>query len=87
MYAENAISVDEMLSSRWMISIENTTNLGVSALKNRNIFPQAYWYLVRCCCSIRISVIFNVIFTLALAYLKPLRKHQAVISEEELEEM
>eukprot|EP00253_Pinus_taeda_P009158 PITA_09158 len=87
MYAENAISVNEMLAPRWMISAENTTNLGVSALKSRNIFPQAYWYWIGVAALLGFSILFNVLFTLALAYLKPLGKPQAVISEEELGKM
>jgi len=50
-------------------SAENTTNLGVSALKSYSLFPKGYWYWLGAGAMVGFSVLFNVIFTLALAYL------------------
>lgn len=87
MYAENAISVNEMLAPRWKISADNTTNLGLTMLKRRNLFPQAYWYWIGVGALLGFTLLFNVLFNLALAYLNPLGKPQASISEEAFEEM
>eukprot|EP01018_Ginkgo_biloba_P002639 Gb_30095 [translate_table: standard] len=87
MYAENAISVNEMLAPRWQKSAENTTNLGVSVLESRSIYPRGYWFWLGSAALLGFSILFNVLFTFAVAYLNPLGKPQAVISEEALQEM
>uniref|UniRef100_A0A0C9RVB8 TSA: Wollemia nobilis Ref_Wollemi_Transcript_11180_4931 transcribed RNA sequence n=1 Tax=Wollemia nobilis TaxID=56998 RepID=A0A0C9RVB8_9CONI len=87
MYAENAISVNEMLDPRWKTNPGNITNLGVTAMKARSIYTRGYWYWLGAAALLGFSVLFNVLFTFALAYLNPLGKPQAVISKEALEEM
>ncbi|XP_057834764.2 ABC transporter G family member 36 [Cryptomeria japonica] len=87
MYAENAIAVNEMLAPRWKISAENTTNLGVAAMQSFNIYSRGYWYWLGVAALVGFSVLFNVLFTFALAYLNPIGKPQAVISKEALADM
>eukprot|EP01018_Ginkgo_biloba_P004085 Gb_15493 [translate_table: standard] len=87
MYAQNAISVNEFLGHKW----DKPTNhgndtLGVSFLNSRGIFPHGYWYWIGIAALVGYTFLFNATFTMALDYLKPLGKPQAVVSEEALRE-
>jgi hypothetical protein len=73
MYAQNAISVNEMLGHSWDKILNSTTSnetLGVQALKSRGIFPEAKWYWIGFAAMIGYILLFNALFTLALTYLK-----------------
>eukprot|EP00253_Pinus_taeda_P012741 PITA_12741 len=87
MYGQNAISVNEFLGHSWNkpTSLSNET-LGVYILTSRGIFPHGYWYWIGVAALLGYSVLFNICFTAALAYLKPLGKAQTVVSEEALRE-
>lgn len=50
-----------------------TEPLGVSVMKARGLFPQAYWYWIGVGALVGYVFLFNFIFTLALTYLN--RKH------------
>ncbi|KAI7987449.1 Pleiotropic drug resistance protein 1 [Camellia lanceoleosa] len=76
MYAQNAIAVPAN-------SIES---LGVIVLKSRGLFPEAYWYWIGVGASIGYIFLFNSLFTLALAYLNPFGKPQAILTEETIAE-
>ncbi|KAF5200483.1 Abc transporter g family member [Thalictrum thalictroides] len=86
MYGQNAIAVNEFLGNQWRRVLPNSTEpLGVTILKTRGLFPYAYWYWLGVGALFGYIVIFNGLFTLALAYLNPLGKSQGVISEEATE--
>ncbi|KAG2598989.1 hypothetical protein PVAP13_5KG412300 [Panicum virgatum] len=89
MYAQNAISVNEMLGHSWdkilNSSVSNET-LGVQSLESRGVFPEAKWYWIGLGALLGFVMLFNYLFTLALAYLKPYGKSHPSISEEELKE-
>nr|CAB3477574.1 unnamed protein product [Digitaria exilis] len=89
MYAQNAISVNEMLGHSWdkilNSSVSNET-LGVQCLKSRGVFPEAKWYWIGFGALLGFIMLFNCLFTLALAYLKPYGKSHPSVSEEELKE-
>jgi ABC-type multidrug transport system ATPase subunit len=89
MYAQNAISVNEMLGHSWDkildISKSNET-LGVQVLKSRGVFPEAKWYWIGFGAMIGFTLLFNTLFTLALTYLRPYGNSRPSISEEELKE-
>lgn len=51
----------------------STEPLGVSVMKARGLFPQAYWYWIGVGALVAYVFLFNIIFTLALTYLN--RKH------------
>ncbi|KAL7166187.1 hypothetical protein ACSBR2_036964 [Camellia fascicularis] len=83
MYAQNAIAVNEFLGSSWRhVPANSTESLGVIVLKSRGIFPEAYWYWIGVGASIGYIFLFNSLFTLALAYLNPFGKPQAILTEE-----
>ncbi|KAK9170623.1 hypothetical protein Syun_002763 [Stephania yunnanensis] len=69
MYAQNAIAVNEFLASRW-------NKLGTTILKLRGIFTDDYWYWIGNGALIAYTILFNILYTLALAYLDPLGKPQ-----------
>ncbi|XWS16998.1 hypothetical protein CRYUN_Cryun33cG0029800 [Craigia yunnanensis] len=87
MYGQNAIAVNEFLGKSWRHVPPNSTEpLGVSILKSRGIFPEAHWYWIGVGALIGYCFLFNFLFTLALKYLDPFGKPQAVISKETLAE-
>jgi len=73
MYAQNAISVNEMLGHSWDKILNSTASnetLGVQTLKSRGVFPEAKWYWIGFGAMIGFTILFNALFTLALTYLK-----------------
>ncbi|TVU11000.1 hypothetical protein EJB05_44558 [Eragrostis curvula] len=88
MYAQNAISVNEMLGHSWDKILNTTTKetLGVEVLKSRGMFPEAKWYWIGFGALIGFTILFNALFTLALTYLSRSGNPQQVISEEELKQ-
>nr|GMD44317.1 pleiotropic drug resistance protein 1-like [Ipomoea batatas] len=87
MYAQNAIAVNEYLGKSWRhIPSGSSEPLGVTVLKSRAIFPEARWYWIGVGALIGYVILFNFLFTVALTYLNPFGKPQAVLSEETLAE-
>ncbi|KAK4413837.1 ABC transporter G family member 36 [Sesamum alatum] len=88
-YGYNAIVVNEMFAPRWMnkFASDNTRRLGVAILNNFNIFSDKNWYWIGVGALLGFTLLFNVLFTLALMYLNPLGKPQAMISKEQAREM
>ncbi|XAR69347.1 Xenobiotic-transporting ATPase [Bertholletia excelsa] len=87
MYGQNALAVNEFLGKSWRYIPPNSTEtIGVQVLKARGIFPQAHWYWLGVGVTIGYIFIFNFLFTLALHYLNPLGRPQAMLSEETLAE-
>ncbi|KAF7843397.1 ABC transporter G family member 36 [Senna tora] len=88
-YAFNGLVVNEMFAPRWMDkkSSDGSTTLGLSVLHNFNVFPETRWYWIAAAALVGFIVLYNVIFTLALMYLNPVGKKQAIIFEEEASEM
>lgn len=87
MYGQNALAVNEFLGKSWSHDAPNSTeSLGVKVLKSRGLFPEAYWYWIGVGASIGYMLLFNFLFPLALHYLDPFDKPQALISEEALAE-
>ncbi|KAK1306546.1 Pleiotropic drug resistance protein 6 [Acorus calamus] len=64
----------------------SSESLGEVILKARGLIPEAYWYWIGVGALFVYTIIFNVLFTIFLAYLNPLGKQQAVVSKEELRE-
>ncbi|XP_077209810.1 pleiotropic drug resistance protein 1-like [Tasmannia lanceolata] len=87
MYAQNAITTNEFLGRSWRHVIPGSTEmLGLRVLKARGIFTHSYWYWIGVGALVGYIFLFNGLFTMALAYLNPMRKGQAVLSEESLKE-
>ncbi|XP_012076642.1 pleiotropic drug resistance protein 1 [Jatropha curcas] len=87
MYVQNAISVNEFLGKTWRhVPPYSIEPLGVSFLKSRGIFPEARWYWFGVGALIGYTFLFNFLYTLALKYLDPFEKPQAILSRETLAE-
>ncbi|XP_024525813.1 ABC transporter G family member 31 [Selaginella moellendorffii] len=87
-YAENALAVNEFGASRWDKSVHGDDGkLYVKILKPRGLFVESYWYWIGIAVLVGYIVLLQLLGTLALSYLNPLRKPQAVVSEESLREM
>ncbi|KAJ1284251.1 hypothetical protein BS78_03G190900 [Paspalum vaginatum] len=89
MYAQNAISVNEMLGHSWDKIVNSTASnetLGVQVLQSRGVFTDAKWYWIGFGALIGFTILFNALFTLALTYLKPYGNSRPSVSEEELNE-
>ncbi|KAL0711599.1 hypothetical protein Bca4012_018577 [Brassica carinata] len=88
MYAQNAASVNEFLGHSWQKRAGNHTNdsLGLALLQERSLFSGSYWYWIGVGALLGYTILFNLLFTLFLAYLNPWGKFQAVVSREELDE-
>lgn len=88
-YAYNSLAVNEMFAPRWMnkVGSDNSTPLGIAVLNNFDVFAQKKWYWIGAAALVGFIVLFNVLFTLALMYLNPLGKRQAIISKEAAEEI
>lgn len=89
MYGQNALSINEFLAPRWS-SLSNATSvastIGKVVLTQHGIFTESYWLWIGTAALIGFTGLFNVLFTMALAYLSPVGRPQAIISEETLEE-
>ncbi|KAH0772358.1 hypothetical protein KY290_016339 [Solanum tuberosum] len=79
-YGQRAISVNEFTATRWM---EKTTSgnvtLGYAVLQSHSIPTSGYWYWLGVGVLLLYALLFNIILTVALAFLNPLRKSQAII--------
>eukprot|EP01018_Ginkgo_biloba_P004077 Gb_33043 [translate_table: standard] len=71
-YAQNAIAVNEFLGNKWSKPVGHTYNqtLGQLVMKSRGIFPHAYWYWIGIGGLMSYSILFNILYTMALTYLK-----------------
>ncbi|KAE8680794.1 Pleiotropic drug resistance protein 3 [Hibiscus syriacus] len=89
MYGQNALMVNEFLGNQWRRILPGSNeSLGIKVLKSRGFFHDPNWYWFEVGGLLGFIVLFNFLYTLALAYLKPFEKNQAVISEtpEEIEQ-
>ncbi|KAK9099040.1 hypothetical protein Syun_026085 [Stephania yunnanensis] len=88
-YGFNAIATNEMLAPRWMRKTlpDGQTKLGVAVLNSFDVPAKSNWFWIGVGALIGYIILFNVLFTFALMYLSPLGKKQAILSEEDAEEM
>ncbi|KAL7600884.1 hypothetical protein Lser_V15G22000 [Lactuca serriola] len=85
MYGQNGMAVNEFLGKDWRQVLPNSTEtIGVAVLKSRGLFPEAKWYWISVGALLGYMLVFNIFNILALTFLNPLGKPQAVLSEEEL---
>ncbi|GFP81465.1 pleiotropic drug resistance protein 1 [Phtheirospermum japonicum] len=81
MYFQNAILVNEFRGHSWSKLI-NGTELGVLVMESRGFFPQTYWYWIGAGATFGYMWIFNIFYLLALTYLNPFEKPEAVLLDE-----
>ncbi|KAG8375439.1 hypothetical protein BUALT_Bualt10G0100100 [Buddleja alternifolia] len=80
MYAQNAILANEFSGHSWS-TLVNGTRLGVLVMESRSFFPQAYWYWIGLGALVGFVFLFNFFYLIALTFLKPFEKIQAVLPE------
>ncbi|KAH7838131.1 hypothetical protein Vadar_022406 [Vaccinium darrowii] len=79
-YAQRAISVNEFTATRWMkASASGNTTIGYNILQSHDLPTDGYWYWLGVVVLLLYAVFFNIIVTLALTYLKPIKNVQTVI--------
>ncbi|KAH9290325.1 hypothetical protein KI387_034442 [Taxus chinensis] len=88
-YAQNAIAVNEFYGQKWDKPAGNVSNqtVGELGLRSRGIFPHEWWYWIGIGALLGYAILFNVLYTLALDFLKAPGKPQSVVSEEALHEI
>ncbi|XP_047340987.1 ABC transporter G family member 35-like [Impatiens glandulifera] len=88
-YGFNALAVNEMFAPRWMnkSASDGVTKLGVAVLNVFDVPVEPNWYWIGVGALTGFILLFNIFFTLALAYLDPFGKTQAVMSKETAMEM
>ncbi|KAK1392228.1 ABC transporter G family member 31 like [Heracleum sosnowskyi] len=79
-YGQRAISVNEFTATRWMEKpVAGNTTIGYSVLHLHSLPADDNWYWLGVGVLILYTVFFNVVVTLALSYLNPIKKSQAII--------
>uniref|UniRef100_A0A1D1ZGN1 Pleiotropic drug resistance protein 3 n=1 Tax=Anthurium amnicola TaxID=1678845 RepID=A0A1D1ZGN1_9ARAE len=82
MYLHNAISVNKFLGNNWNhVPLGSTEPLGMMILKSRGVFSEGKWYWIAIGALIGYIILFNILTSVALTYLNPPGKSQAIISE------
>ncbi|CAN1308015.1 ABC transporter G family member 39 [Linum perenne] len=82
MYGQNAIAINEFLDDRWSAPRINATTVGEVILKSRGFYTEEHWFWICIAALFGFSVLFNVWFIAALAYLsrKSLHSHFPYLS-------
>ncbi|KAL7108005.1 hypothetical protein ACP275_06G088600 [Erythranthe tilingii] len=87
MYGQNAIAINEFLDKRWsapIIDVRFTElTVGKVLLKMRGMYTEDYMYWVCVIALFAFSIIFNVLFILALTYLNPFGDSRSVTVDED----
>ncbi|KAL1195827.1 ABC transporter G family member 37 [Cardamine amara subsp. amara] len=86
-YGEIGLSVNEFLAPRWNQMQPNNVTLGRTILQTRGMDYNGYMYWVSLCALFGFTMLFNVIFTLALTFLKSPTSSRAMISQDKLFEL
>lgn len=82
-YGQRAISVNEFTAERWMKkSLLGDTMIGNNILSMHGLSTDKNWYWLGVGVLILYSLLFNLIVTLCLAYLNPIKKAQTVILQD-----
>nr|BAR94045.1 PDR-type ACB transporter [Nicotiana benthamiana] len=83
MYSINSIFVNEFDGKRWKhVAPNGIEPLGDAVVRSRGFFPDAYFYWIGIGALIGFTVLFNICFNLALAYLNPFGKPQVMIPKD-----
>ncbi|KAM0000591.1 putative ABC-type sulfate transporter [Helianthus debilis subsp. tardiflorus] len=90
MYAQNALVLNEFLDKRWSApNIDpriNASTVGKALLKSRSFYTEEHWFWISVGALLGFSIIFNILFIVALTFLNPLGDAKPVIREENVNE-
>ncbi|KAL4578715.1 hypothetical protein LXL04_014844 [Taraxacum kok-saghyz] len=86
MYAQTALVINEFLDDRWSApNIDpriNASTIGEALLKSRSFYTEDYWFYISIGVLIGFSILFNLLFIVALTFLNPLGDAKTVIRDE-----
>ncbi|XVF26839.1 hypothetical protein REPUB_Repub14bG0053800 [Reevesia pubescens] len=84
-----SLAVNEMYAPRWMnrLASDNVTRLGEAVLESLEVYCNKNWYWIGVGALVGFSILFNVLFILALTYLNPPSGPQAVLPQDSADEM
>ncbi|KAK3206522.1 hypothetical protein Dsin_020568 [Dipteronia sinensis] len=86
-YAQRAISVNEFGSMRWnKMSATGNNTVGYNVLQAHSLPSDDNWYWIGVGVLLLYSFLFNILVTMALAYLNPITSTRTVIPVDEAEE-
>ncbi|KAM0926425.1 hypothetical protein ACQ4PT_003507 [Festuca glaucescens] len=89
MYSQNAISVNEFLSSRWAIPNNDTSidapTIGKAILKSGGLFTEDWGFWLCVGALVGFTILFNIFYLLALTYLSPSGSSKTLVPDEENE--
>ncbi|KAK1311612.1 ABC transporter G family member 31 [Acorus calamus] len=86
-YGQRAISVNEFSATRWKErSVYGNETVGYNVLHSHGLPVRDSWYWIGVGALLAYAVLFNILFTLALAYLKQPGKVQSIIPAESNQE-
>ncbi|XP_057534339.1 ABC transporter G family member 39-like isoform X3 [Amaranthus tricolor] len=86
MYGQHALVINEFLDKRW--SIPNTDprikekTIGEVVIVSRGLFNHQYWFWISIGALLGFSLIFNVIYTIALTYLNPISDSKSIVEDD-----
>ncbi|KAJ0035990.1 hypothetical protein Pint_24202 [Pistacia integerrima] len=86
-YGEIGMTVNEFLAPRWEKVMSGNTTLGQQTLESRGLNINSFFYWISVGALIGFTVLFNLVFTLALTFLKPPGKSRGIISNEKYSEL
>ncbi|XP_021291929.1 pleiotropic drug resistance protein 3-like [Herrania umbratica] len=79
-YGEIGLTVNEFLAPRWEKEMSGNTSIGQQTLESRGLSFGSYFYWISVAALFGFILLFNVVFTFALTFLKPPGKSRAIIS-------
>ncbi|KAI3814129.1 hypothetical protein L1987_18876 [Smallanthus sonchifolius] len=86
MYAQNALVINEFLDKRWSApNIDpriNASTVGEALLKSRGFYTEKHWFWISVGVLLGFSIVFNILFIVALTFLNPFGDAKPVIREE-----
>ncbi|KAK9075025.1 hypothetical protein SSX86_003344 [Deinandra increscens subsp. villosa] len=86
MYAQNALVINEFLDKRWSTpNIDpriNASTVGEALLQSRGFYTEEHWFWISLGVLFGFSIVFNILFIVALAFLNPFGDAKPVIREE-----
>ncbi|WCJ19069.1 ABC transporter G family member 39 [Euphorbia peplus] len=87
MYGQNAIAINEFSDERWGAPNPDPNysedTVGKVLLKMRGMFVEEYWYWISIAALVGFSLLFNILFVLALTYLDPLGDSRSTITDDD----
>ncbi|XP_038722403.1 pleiotropic drug resistance protein 3-like isoform X1 [Tripterygium wilfordii] len=86
-YGEIGLSVNEFLAPRWQKMMSGNITIGHQILESRGLRFEGYFYWISIAALFGFIVFFNIVFTLALTFLKPPGDSRAIISYEKYNQL